>query len=322
MASGEKVASPFLSSEMNSQLTSHLKEAHARLTRVVEKHPLEPFLDSLYQAHHPTRYDYMPDFVLETCDSIETEFGRDLLGLYNKTITLYLISRYEHIIKTQRLPLEFQEKLPGTLTVLCEYLQQTADRDYVYPEDFYLKDIRILTGRAFSYGSTVLDHGVFLPKTIYRNNGWAANLKCLWYLITKTKGMGPFYRWHIDVRLWQYDSDEARNQSNIDFQILLGKLLTLNPEVRGLLGSGWLEDPQLLKVSPRFTDYFRIEDEQGAFRRCDGSSEETTRAALKTSKTRREAWERGEYRPVSYTVITARSGIINWANRQARSRAH
>lgn len=316
MASGHHASCPLLSNESNEQIESWLAETGVKLVDVFEKHPLERFLHSLYQASHPFQYDYMPDAVLEVYESIEGEFGTDILGIYNKTATLHLMSNIDEIIRDQRVPREFHEELPKTLETTWKVLLETPDKDYVYPGDFYMKDVRILTGRSISYGSRVIDHDVYVRKSIYRNNGWVDNLKCLWFLVTRIRGLGPFYRSHLDHRHMEHRSDE----DTFNFRVLMAELLKLNPEVRGTVGSGWLTDPGLAIVSPRYAKRFEEAFGRFVFRRYDGISEETTRQALKKSKTRREAYERGDYQPVSYTTIRARKGLLLRAEKHRRMR--
>lgn len=306
-----------LSLDTNRQLTTQLASLCDSLDPVLKKYPLQPLLDALYQACHPTIYEYLPPEALQIFDGIENEFGKETLGKYNKAATIHLIVGVDKVISSQNLPQAFLDLWPLTLETTCQYLSDTPDQEYVYPKDFYLKDVRILTGRAISYGAYIIDTGVFLPKSIYRMNGWRRNLECLWFILTRTKGLGPFYRSHLDHR----HTDHLTESLYVDYHISLGALLERHTEVRGLVGTGWLEDPHLATLTPRRAYKHRIGKENKVFVRYDGPAEIHTQRAILKSKTRREAYEKGEYMPASYTTIWPRKEMIKWARDQKHKSA-
>lgn len=310
-----KIACPLLERRTLDQVNNYLAGEEASLSTVINKFPLAPHVSDLMKSRHPTDYFYFAPGALSRFNRIEEMWGRTVLGKYNKIASLILIGNLSNIIEMQKLPKSFVDAWPNTLERLIDYLFDARHEDYVYPEDFFCKDVRILTGRALSYRARVIDIDVYLPRTIYRYNGWRKNLSCLLFLFTKAGGLGPYLRGHLDHRY----IDHLSEQEYREYRSVIAEYLQLHDEYGGLVGTGWLEDPGLEIISPKFEYRFRIGVECGAYLRCDGPVDANTQRAILKSKTRRDAFERGEYKPLSYTAITPRDGILKWYARLSQT---
>lgn len=310
----------FLSRDHQDELSEFVRSLHESAKAPIEEFPIRPVVEAVRNAYHPTQYDYMPALVLETAKSIEDKYGKAMLGRYNKIIAANLVDAFDDVISGLKIPPTFHEEYPWALGIWLRYLKETPDEEYVYPNDFYLKDARILTGRGLWYRSRIWDQGAYLRKSVYRNNGWKANLSCLFFIMLKTRGLGPFFRSHIDHRFLVHRPLELREKYAVDFHILQGQLFELNPEVKGILGAGWMDDPALGVVSPRHADGFVVGRLKGVYRRRDGTNEISTAQALAKSETRRKAYARGEYQPLVYTSITPRRGTLEYGKAQTARR--
>lgn len=302
---------PFVSDDLHEMISTYLKTTVKDIAEVISAHPIQPFLQAQRHVRYPYQFDYLPVETLDVYKDIEQRFGRDALGKYNKVIALFLLSGFRSIAEKQPIWPLIKDGLPQTIETNLKYMFEASDRNYVHPDDFMLKDIRTFTGRSFSFGPRLIDFDVFVRPRICRYNGWKANLKCAWFLTTRTRGLGPFIRSHVDHRHFEHRTTRDVFKS----RCLIGEILTLLPNLKGSVGSGWMVDPALAEVSPRYKERLDQDEPQFSFLRYDGPSDETTRLALSKSKTRQAAFERGDYKPASYTLLRSRKGLIRRSER-------
>ena len=105
------------------------------------------------------------------------------------------------------------------------------------------------------------------------------------------------------------------NEEGFDqYYLRVADLLRRRPAVRGLAGTSWFYDPQLIRISPRLAYLQSKPIERGAFLiRHNTSALDIQRATLK-SATRRDLYDKGEYVPVSYSLIWGRRELIAWSD--------
>jgi hypothetical protein len=93
---------------------------------------------------------------------------------------------------------------------------------------------------------------------------------------------------------------------------LILELHEANPDLNGWFGVTWLLDPDLAEVSPHLTWYRELLLRAGAHITPTGTDEETVALATGTSRTRRERFEQGRYRPRDFRVVLPRQQVFQW----------
>jgi hypothetical protein len=123
------------------------------------------------------------------------------------------------------------------------------------------------------------------------------------------KGFGTWFRSHVDVGYLEEFNEAGWER----YYIRIAELLSRREHVRGLVGTSWLYDPQLLRISPRHS-YLQVRTlERGAFLMRHRGAQSDVEQATKTSKTRRRLHREGEYTPVSYSLVWGRKELLSWA---------
>lgn len=127
----------------------------------------------------------------------------------------------------------------------------------------------------------------------------------------RCKGLGTWFRGHTDVEYLDEFNEEGWDR----FYLSIAELLLRRKEVRGLVGTSWFYDPQLINISPRLAYLQLRQIERGAFLMRHRGLDSDINFATKTSPTRRSLYQEGKYNPISYSLVWERNKIISWANR-------
>ena len=90
-------------------------------------------------------------------------------------------------------------------------------------------------------------------------------------------------------------------------------ILSANPHLRGLYGSGWTLDPALRTITPHLPARYDLYVSIGGRGFRMEIDEPTRQRALSTSRTRRELYEAGKYTPAVQGVFVRRADMIRWA---------
>ena len=85
------------------------------------------------------------------------------------------------------------------------------------------------------------------------------------------------------------------------------------------MGVGWMSDPKALALSPHLARPIQERLDAGAVILSLGVADEATvKHAIATSRTRRRAYERGEYTPTDYMMLWPRERFVAWADALGR----
>ncbi len=251
-----------------------------------------------------------PAPAVQFIEHARTAYGASVAGACAKLIVLKLIEDYPSRVRRIALPESIRELYPRTLHRIARGLMIVAHEAYIAESGDFWRDLRLSAQLTVPLtASRVVDRTTFLPRTFYRNMGPAENLRCLRFIALRLHGLGPVFRTHINER----DLSEFNDAGYDRAYLRAAEMLRLYPKVKGMVGTSWTLDPQLDHISPKFSYARRCQIDHGAFLRFDGPSEEATRRALVKSPTRRALYERGEYTPVTCTIVWPRRGVLRWA---------
>lgn len=197
---------------------------------------------------------------------------------------------------------------PDRLRKLATYLTTADLAGYWMGSDALLKDLRIAAGYSVPTGALDVD--------VYGEVGRRSGLKAI---VTAREfrngwrafriGGPPWYVIHSDSRYLEEFDEEGWNRC----YVRIAELLSRNPSVRGMVGSSWFYDPQLLTISPRLGYLQANPLRNGAFLLRNGPGAVHTERATARSETRRRLVENGSYVPVCHSVIWPREQLIAWA---------
>lgn len=211
----------------------------------------------------------------------------------------------------RRLTPDLLELVPGAASRLLAQLRAPADPDYVFPGDYFVKDLRFAAGLTVPGGAEVLDlrskPGLRVLLHLLRRQPAPAHLRAL----LSGSRADPWFRIHTEKRYLRHFHEAGWDA----FYRRVAGLLVLHPEVQGVVGTAWFFDPQLDEVSPRL-GYLRNPLARGAFLVEGRTSQFDVVSATTNSEARKQLYEQGRYVPVPHTLVWPRQALLEWARGQ------
>jgi hypothetical protein len=207
----------------------------------------------------------------------------------------------------RRLSSEVMALVPAAASRLLTHLRGAADAGYVFPCDYFVKDLRFAAGLTVPGGAEVLDlrshPGPRVSLQILRRQPSWAGLRAL----LSSSRRDPWFRIHTEKRYLRHFHEAGWDA----FYRRVAGLLRLHPEVRGVIGTAWFFDPQLDSVSPRLA-YLRNPLARGAFLVPGRTSDFDIVSATMSSEARQQLYEQGRYLPVPHTLVWPRLALLHW----------
>jgi len=191
-------------------------------------------------------------------------------------------------------------------------LAQTAPDDFFsLDNDGFVKDLAVCLGHLFPGGARLVDLRAGLPRRLLF---WQRlDTPFVLGFFRAAGGFAPWFETHVDPR----DLSEFSEPGLVRMYLRVAALLEANPQVHGVFGGSWFYDPCLETLSPHLAYLQRLPRAHGARLLRGETSEGTVKSALFKSRRRREAYERGRYRPQSYFLAWSRCALLAWASAQS-----
>lgn len=267
---------------------------------------LLPTLEQAVDLHLPVRCIY-PLGV-----EIESKYGMVGRSAFARAFVAALAIRQAKKLHDSGFPLSVLALYPIAYTRLAQYLRTKADATYWVGQDAFLKDIRLAGGFSVPCGAQDVD----LISTISKGSGLKAIVKWRefsngWTVLRD--GGPPWFSIHTDQRY-----TEDFNEAGWDrCYRRIAEMLVQQPSIKGMVGTSWFYDPQIVTVSPRLA-YLQFNPVQrGAFLLPHGPGKIHTERATQKSETRKQLYDEGKYLPVCYSLIWHRSSLIGWATAES-----
>jgi hypothetical protein len=229
---------------------------------------------------------------------------RPVLVDVNRLLVTQLALQLDSIWADRRLTPELLELVPGAASRLLVQLSGPADPDYVFPGDYFVKDLRFVAGLTVPGGAEVLDlrskPGLRVLLQLLRRQPVSLHLRAL----LSASRSDPWFRIHTEKRYLRHFHEAGWDA----FYRRVAGLLVLHPEVHGVVGTAWFFDPQLDEVSPRLA-YLRNPLARGAFLVAGRTSQFDIVSATTNSEARKQLYEQGRYVPVPHTLVGPRQAL-------------
>ena len=229
-------------------------------------------------------------------------------NLFRRSLIAKLALKLPLVIDQMDLPESILKLYPEAFDRLSSYLINNENDTYSLSNDFFDKDIAFVLGVSVPAGSQVVDlKSYFKIPSIVRALFRPGNVKAIVRLL-QVGGTGPWFRIHTESRYL----DDFNEPGWDACYLRIADLLERNPSIRGMIGTSWFYDPQLLSVSPRLAYLQKRPLEQGAFMIRNRTSASAIQRATLKSKTRRSLYQEGGYLPVEYSLLWPRKALISY----------
>jgi hypothetical protein len=288
-------------------------ELLARSPVVLDACPLDRYVGCLDRYPTVARWSYVSGAVDRYCRAIQDMVGDAGLELYHQLLLLSLMARSQGRLGAANLPEEIQLRYETSFRRIARSIERNTAVPGYYLAPRLCKDLGICSLRIIPAGMQII--GLFrLPRVLFYKSPprqWLSWVK----FVIQMGGISPFYELHTH-------SEDTKSMLEFNaagyvrlFQ-RIAELLRRNPHVKGTVGSSWLADPTLERISPELA-YQRtlVTDNGGRIFLAGPCTAEGIHDATVFSATRRRLYEEGKYLPKEYVLVWPRKELLAWAER-------
>jgi hypothetical protein len=261
---------------------------------------------------------YEPVKIAQTIFSKKTEnYSKDSQVLLKRSLLAKLALNLPTIVEKMDLPKKIFLLYPNAFDRLADHLKTNCADPYDLTDDFFLKDIRFVLGLSIPCSTThVLDMiSKVSLRSVILSLFWLGNVKAI-IQYARIKGYGPWFRVHTDPRRL----NDFNEQGWDNCFLRIAELLERRKDIRGLVGTSWFYDPQLLKISPRLAYLRQRPLERGAFLLRHRTGGIDIEYATRKSETRLRLYQEGKYTPIVLSIVWPRKDLISWADQARRGK--
>lgn len=284
----------------------------------IDRHPPQSAI-GVFQASASQRLPYsFVDAPVAAMFNAATACGPELSKAYHQLVLLELIAHHEGPVQADpALPPVIKSWYARTFARIVDDIVQDRHEAGFYDlhNDKFQKDLGVAHRRIVPAGVQKLNRYTF-PLGALKRAGIGSIVRTGLQLL-RAGGLGPMYDMHTDSHdpalLAEFNPEGWRR-----FHMNAAELMEAQPDVLGMYGIGWFNDPDMKRVSPRLAYISELYLETGGSVIRIGPSEGARISALATSPTRRQMVADGTYVPTDYLSLQLRGPLIRWARAQRR----
>lgn len=292
--------------ELKARITHEISAAGSDL---LKSYPVQHHIDALDSYAGYGEYSYFPDTLQRSCEEVARRTNTTTLENYNKLLMLTLMESFGTRAAHRRLPASINRLFSAEFDRMIHEMEDGRQGYYMFPKDAFLKDLGLCRLKLYPCGAELIDERSGIPRSVLIRGGMRQLLRAAVFFFVEVNGFRPYYELHMHA--------PYRPEFNAGGWILtyrrIAELLQLNPGVKGVSCISWWYDPQVATISPRLK-YLREQPmEGGAEIFYMAPDPEAAYGAVEKSKTRKTAYESGDYVPALYLMVWARKDLIRWA---------
>lgn len=242
--------------------------------------------------------------------------GAEVSEAYHQLVLLELIAHHAGPVQADpALPPVIKDWYARTFARIVDDVVQGRHEAgfYDHRNDKFQKDLGVAHRRIIPAGVQKLNRYTF-PLGALKRSG-LSSIAQVGFELLRMGGTGPMYDMHTDSHdpalLAEFTPEGWRR-----FHQNAAALMEAQPDVLGMFGIGWFNDPDMKRVSPRLAYIGDLIIETGGKIIRVGPSDGARVSALATSPTRRQMFADGTYVPTDYLTLQPRAALIRWARAQ------
>lgn len=283
---------------------------------IFQELPIQVYINDVKSYPESYSYDYISPKLRNSLENMISNCEYHIIALYHKLALSLFIRNSINCLNHKDLPDSVLALYRKWFKRVLEDFAVQSDDYYSHNNDAFLKDLAACSLRIIPVGGAWVVEISGIVRRFFVTGGPRQFLVGLRFVLFNTRGLKPFYLIHTVDRYLDGFNPEERDKC----YLRVAELLKLNPRIKGFIQCSWYYDPQLENISPRLAYYRQRPEENGAKVFRIGTSQREIRNALAKSPTRRKLYKEGKYIPTSYLEIWPRKQLIEWADKQTRTR--
>jgi hypothetical protein len=302
--------------DRSAQLTS-VELLRGRFPELFVQYPVDDYIRLLDDTQQGKSMFHVPESVAVFRKGVIRRWGVEGLEVYHRVTMLTLMDAFEERARQFNYPPSILLQFRINFARIRNHITRGKTGTYDHADDNFIKDFAICRQTAFPAGGCwVIDHHGSVPRRVLFAGGVAQFFQFAWLYLFVIRGHRSLYTPHIHDDLVAMHTPEQGRA----YRLRVAEMLQRHPEIKGLAGDSWLNDPVVAGISPKLRWLREIPSSNGAryFRVC----EDIHGGALTRSPTRQRLYREGNYVPTRYLYIWPRNRLINWASRARVSEAH
>ncbi|MEZ5393857.1 MAG: hypothetical protein R2724_13605 [Bryobacterales bacterium] len=278
------------------------------MERELEQRLRQPFnSDAFLNTFHASRAPY--NHLSAEARALLAEHDAENQPRCLKLTLVRLLRRFEQEERARRYPQSIAEQFAIQREITAMELRRRRDTFFTPQRDTVMKDLAIFDERMIPGGAQLLESNRGIPRRSIFAGGWAQAVRAARFLFPWVGALFPYLELHTDPRRMEEFSPEGWDR----FYARTVEVLLQRPEIKGILGVGWWNDPAVATVSPHLAYLRETPEANGAQVFFYGRSPQDRDYALVHSPERQAAFEEGRYTPSSYLIVWNREDMIRWA---------
>jgi len=242
-------------------------------------------------------------------DDMLGRFGNEGFAIIHCKVMIEAISCFDARLPADGYPDSILDCFRRSYTRILDKIRSLDFTGYDQPRDLLFKDLGICRQTLMPGGARVIEPISAFPRSLIFRGGLRQFLEASWFMLFKSRGNSPFFNLHTH----DFEIEKFNEEGWSRLFLCIADLLESRPYMKGVyVGSGWLYDPNLPKVSPRLGYHLGLTLPNGARTFFYAYDDENSYAFAK-SATRRRLFEEGKYRPALHVLIWPRKELLAWA---------
>jgi len=277
----------------------------ARLANYIPAHEsaeVQTIADELDRSDPWLGYRHIPINVRHALDQTETRYGEAGSSERLRLLLLHYIRQFEVRFASAGLPASFVDQFAAVFERIARQCQEGILGSSLN-NDVFLKDLGVVRLRLIPCVSHLLYLHSGIPRRVVLKH------PSILRTMLRMGGRQPLVENHVHPLMLDHFTEAGREHC----YVLLGELLRLRSDLRGLMGSSWYYDPKLGRISPKLAYLHDVPTKHGA-KVVPLEREGPDSGALARSSHRRKLHEAGAYTPHTYLMLWSRDDVLDYIN--------
>jgi hypothetical protein len=284
---------------------------------LLSEYPVEKYISFFDALRRPGRYGIVPNEAELFCQSIVIRTDLRVLEEYHRLALVVAMSQFKRRNKEQNITPRVRDYFEKYFETVMANMENPKKGYYLHKNDAFSKDFAVCRMKLWPCGVELVDECSGCPRSVLLKGGLKRFLTGLQFFTFRAGGFRPYYETHFHTRFIRDFTPEGYDR----LYLTIAELLERNPEIKGMISSSWWHDPVLERISPKLRFLTQVPEDGGARSFCVGTNPVAVQDATRFSLERTKLYKEGKYTPKVYSLVWARTDLLQWAQQYGRQTA-